>query len=357
MKKLFLLSVLIWIFSNNLFAQKKISGTIADETGEPLVSATIVIKGTNQGVLTDFKGNYSISVPNNTKTLVMSFVGFQAKEVELKDNSKEISASLTEGLLLQVVNIIGYETISCTRCPTCENSLRTDSGCFGCCGCFCTYWVQFITDSLLATPLSNGSIKLDYSYNEHWKGQNKRECESKEGKKIYYDIFKSADDFHVQKIGNTYSDNLKIENRDDSTFLKWGESLFIDKTPFGSDSTYYLVEGYTMDEDEDSPNFREKEYVYRRKASIKSPESLIINNLYIQNAANVLELNISSPNVGDIDFAIIDMSGRIVTRHKQNIFEKNNVISMHTTALISGVYILTALQGEQLAQRKFVFVN
>ena len=339
MKKLFLLSVLIWIFSNNLFAQKKISGTITDETGEPLVSATIVTKGTNQGVLTNLEGNYSISVPNNTKILVMSFVGFQAKEVELKDDSREISASLKQGIDLP------------------EFTFKANSVNHTLCYCICASFVLYQEKPLEVTPLSNGTIRLDFSNNEHWKGENKWHCESKEGKIIYYDIFKSGDNFHFQKIGNSYSDNLKIENRDDSTFLKWGESLFIDKTPLCSDSTYYLVEGYTMDEDENSPNFREKEYVYRRKAIVKSPESLIINTLSIQNAANVLELNISTPNVGDIDFAIIDMSGRIVTRHKQNIFEKNNVISMPTTALISGVYVLTALQGEQLAQRKFVFVN
>ncbi len=52
------------IFSVSVYAQNiTVTGTVTDDTGEPLIGATIVQKGTNNGVAADIEGNYSISVP------------------------------------------------------------------------------------------------------------------------------------------------------------------------------------------------------------------------------------------------------------------------------------------------------
>ncbi len=58
-----------------------ITGTVKDDTGETLPSATVVIKGTTRGTITDFDGNYSLVIPDNQEvTLVYSFIGLDSRE-------------------------------------------------------------------------------------------------------------------------------------------------------------------------------------------------------------------------------------------------------------------------------------
>ncbi|MCA1761319.1 MAG: carboxypeptidase-like regulatory domain-containing protein, partial [Bacteroidales bacterium] len=61
--------------------QRTVSGTVTDETGQPLPGVTVLIKGTTQGTVTNPDGNYTlVNVPENT-TLVFSFVGMLTQEV------------------------------------------------------------------------------------------------------------------------------------------------------------------------------------------------------------------------------------------------------------------------------------
>ena len=74
---------------------------------EPLVGASIVIKGSNMGVLTDIDGHYTLNLPKEAKTLSLSFVGFQTKEIEINDTTR-FSTSLEQGLVLQELKITGF---------------------------------------------------------------------------------------------------------------------------------------------------------------------------------------------------------------------------------------------------------
>jgi Ca-activated chloride channel homolog len=87
-----------------------VTGTITDENGKPIVSASIVLKGTTQGTTSDPKGAYSITVPQSTGALVFSAAGFDNKEVKIK-GSTTINVSLkTAGTALQEVVVTGYAT-------------------------------------------------------------------------------------------------------------------------------------------------------------------------------------------------------------------------------------------------------
>lgn len=61
-----------------------ITGTVTDENGEPVIGANILLKGTTVGVITDFDGNYSISVPQGKGVLVFSYIGFTNVEKQIK---------------------------------------------------------------------------------------------------------------------------------------------------------------------------------------------------------------------------------------------------------------------------------
>ncbi|HOX75418.1 MAG TPA: carboxypeptidase-like regulatory domain-containing protein, partial [Bacteroidales bacterium] len=109
MKKLLLM--LLFLASTVIYAQRTtITGTVSDEKGSPLTGATVQVKGTNMGTITDVNGKYSIEVPGSNSILVFSFVGYVQREVQVL-NQTVINATLREELLgLEEVVVVGYST-------------------------------------------------------------------------------------------------------------------------------------------------------------------------------------------------------------------------------------------------------
>jgi len=57
---------MLFVCTSSAFAQKQVSGTVVDEAGEPVIGASVIVKGTSNGTVTDFDGNFSIQkVPEN----------------------------------------------------------------------------------------------------------------------------------------------------------------------------------------------------------------------------------------------------------------------------------------------------
>jgi TonB-linked SusC/RagA family outer membrane protein len=79
------LMCLFVLIANGMMAQNSITGTVKDETGAPLPGASVVVKGTTQGVITDVNGKFNLSVPANAR-LVISFVGMNSTEVNVGSN-------------------------------------------------------------------------------------------------------------------------------------------------------------------------------------------------------------------------------------------------------------------------------
>lgn len=85
-----------------------IKGTVVDDKGTPLLGATIVVEGTNNGVTTDFDGNYIINVKKDNATLVISYVGFVTQKVAVQNN-KQINVILVEDISsLEEVQIVAF---------------------------------------------------------------------------------------------------------------------------------------------------------------------------------------------------------------------------------------------------------
>lgn len=87
-------------------ARETISGKVTDEFGEPLPGVNVVIKGTTSGVTTDVDGNYELPKTDN-QTLVFSFIGFTASEIEVGSRSN-IDVTLGGATELQEVVVTGY---------------------------------------------------------------------------------------------------------------------------------------------------------------------------------------------------------------------------------------------------------
>ncbi|MBN3521862.1 TonB-dependent receptor [Algoriphagus lutimaris] len=103
------LFLLFFVFTSvSAFAQITISGTVTDDIGEPLPGATVLVKGTTTGVVTDFDGKYNINAPSGDAYLVFSFIGFDSKE-ELIGNRSIINVELTQSISnLEEVVVTGY---------------------------------------------------------------------------------------------------------------------------------------------------------------------------------------------------------------------------------------------------------
>ena len=88
----------------------KVSGQVVDPDGEPLIGATVRVKGAENGTMTDLDGNFQLDVPGNG-TLVVSYVGYQDKEVAVGGRAAlgQITLSNDENMLEQVV-VVGYGT-------------------------------------------------------------------------------------------------------------------------------------------------------------------------------------------------------------------------------------------------------
>ena len=100
-----LLALLIAITS---FAQEiTVNGTVLDETDTPLIGATIQIKNTQKGVITDFDGKFSIKA-NNNATLVVSYIGYQNQEIKLKGQKNLNLKLIPDNAMLDEVVVVGY---------------------------------------------------------------------------------------------------------------------------------------------------------------------------------------------------------------------------------------------------------
>ena len=86
-RKIKLLLFLLFISIGVTFAQTRVTGTVTDENEEPIIGASIQIKGTGQGTVTDVKGNFTLSVPSG-RILVVSYVGMKSQEVAPKATLK-----------------------------------------------------------------------------------------------------------------------------------------------------------------------------------------------------------------------------------------------------------------------------
>ncbi len=104
MKKALLTWSIILLSFCSILAQRTITGTVKSDKNDPLVGASVVVKGTTAGAITDLDGTYSVAIPTNATTLVISFTGFQTQEVAI-GASNVIDVTLAEGALMNEVVI------------------------------------------------------------------------------------------------------------------------------------------------------------------------------------------------------------------------------------------------------------
>ena len=87
-----------------------IKGVVTDKTGMPIIGANVIEKGTTNGIITDFDGNYTLNVANGNAVLVFSYIGYKTQEIVV-GNQKTIDVVLAEDTeMMDEVVVIGYGT-------------------------------------------------------------------------------------------------------------------------------------------------------------------------------------------------------------------------------------------------------
>ncbi len=90
---------------------RPVTGKVTDsKDGSPLIGASVSVKGTTIGAITDINGAFTLSVPESAKTLVISYIGYTAKEVAIANGPMTITLDAAGGQLNEVL-VVGYGTV------------------------------------------------------------------------------------------------------------------------------------------------------------------------------------------------------------------------------------------------------
>ena len=111
-RKLMLLLACLFVGIGLVTAQtQKVTGVvISEEDGQPVVGASVLVKGTTLGTITDVDGNFNLSnVPSSAKTLQISYIGMQTQEVVIKPTLKVVLKSDSQNLDEVVVTAMGIK--------------------------------------------------------------------------------------------------------------------------------------------------------------------------------------------------------------------------------------------------------
>src|SRR5688572_23209183 len=121
---LFVLCVSLAISQTWAQANRTVTGKVTDAQGNPVIAAAVQVKGTKVGTTTGSDGSFSLSVPSNATTLVISSLSFKEQEVSIAGLSN-VNVSLTEssGALDEVVVTVPYGTIKKTAFTGSESTI------------------------------------------------------------------------------------------------------------------------------------------------------------------------------------------------------------------------------------------
>lgn len=90
--------------------QKPVKGKVTDSTGGPLPGVSVLVKGTTIGTISNNEGDFTLNVPADAKTLVVSFVGMQTQEINLSGKTSYLITLQDETIGLEEVVAVGYAT-------------------------------------------------------------------------------------------------------------------------------------------------------------------------------------------------------------------------------------------------------
>ena len=108
-------------------AKLKVTGVVKDVNGEPIIGATVTVKGVSGGTLTDIDGKFSIDVPNENSVVVVSFIGFNSQEIKVGGRRSLIVTLAEDVQSLDEVVVVAYGTQKKATLTGAISSVGTES--------------------------------------------------------------------------------------------------------------------------------------------------------------------------------------------------------------------------------------
>ena len=102
-----------------------VNGNVVDETGEPVIGATVLEKGTKNAVITDFDGNFTIKTQGG-KVLTISYIGMVSQDVNIAGKTNVNVVLKEDANTLQDVVVVGYGTMKKTDLTGSVSSIETE---------------------------------------------------------------------------------------------------------------------------------------------------------------------------------------------------------------------------------------
>ena len=102
------LVLLMSLVSMTMSAQKTVKGTVVDQSGEPVIGATVQVKGSSTGTITDLDGNFTLANVPEKAQLVVSFIGYLSETITNLNNPKVVLKEDTQQI--EEVVVVGYGT-------------------------------------------------------------------------------------------------------------------------------------------------------------------------------------------------------------------------------------------------------
>ncbi|NJC25345.1 SusC/RagA family TonB-linked outer membrane protein [Neolewinella antarctica] len=105
----YILILFLLMTGQTLSAQFTAQGTIVDEEGITIIGASVLVKGSSSGTVTDFDGNFVVNIPTNKATLIISYTGYSTQQVPVSAAKPTVNIIITSSSqLLQEVVVTGY---------------------------------------------------------------------------------------------------------------------------------------------------------------------------------------------------------------------------------------------------------
>lgn len=107
-RTLLLLFMCLFVGINYAHAQVTVKGiVVSSENNEPVIGASILVKGTTNGTITDINGEFAITnIPSSNKTLVVSFIGMKTQEATIKPQMRIVMVSVIE--MIEEILVVAY---------------------------------------------------------------------------------------------------------------------------------------------------------------------------------------------------------------------------------------------------------
>lgn len=114
------------LVSFQTLAQGIVKGTVSSDDGLPLPGVNVIVKGTSNGVQTDFDGNYEIDINKSNAVLVFSYIGFESREISVGNKSVIDVTLQTDQEALDEVVVIGYGSVKKSDLTGAVSSIKAE---------------------------------------------------------------------------------------------------------------------------------------------------------------------------------------------------------------------------------------